>query len=497
MLDDTECDILVDTGASKSYMSKSYFLRCKSLHSLPKFTSTTTRIQVGNGQYVGVLFVIPVIMTIQKHRFEIFTLVSEIHENVDLVMGTKNLFELEGVIDTWDSCVSFLNRSIPFFPREKVSVKPKEQKLIVLEAPFVEEISGMAITKMLDIKEQKTLTMKLKFIRNRAMFKVTNSTQDTVTFDPKEMLGVVDLRSLGYYKIKQCVLQQNLSCMYHFESANTVCDQFNRLINTLRKEEEDTSGADKYPWLDDSDDRKHMTDREILDKYINLEGCCLTKWEKQKLRNLIYEYKDAFSLRDEIGTCPSIKVAINVTDSSPFLIRPFHAREEDKAILDKEMKRLCYLGILKEDFSTYSSPVMLISRKMTQDKRVVTDFRHLNMRIAKNNLAYPLLKDMFMLLGSSKCEVLSVLDLKDAFHSLRLTENSKKYCGILPYFGSTSYLYQRMPMGLNISPAVWQSYINAILNCLSSKKYCEAIMDDLLLFMPNKQLHFEKLIDLL
>ena len=75
---------------------------------------------------------------------------------------------------------------------------------------------------MLDIKEQKTLTMKLKFIRNRAMFKVTNSTQDTLTFDPKEMLGVIDLRSLGYYKIKQGVLQQNLSCMYHFESANSL-----------------------------------------------------------------------------------------------------------------------------------------------------------------------------------------------------------------------------------------------------------------------------------
>ena len=85
------------------------------------------------------------------------------------------------------------------------------------------------------------------------------------------------------------------------------------------------------------------------------------------------------------------------------------------------------------------------------------------MRIAKNNLAYPLLKDRFTLLGSSKCEVMSVLGLKDAFHSLRLTESSKKYCSILPYFGSASYLYHRMPKGLNISPAVWQSYINAIL----------------------------------
>ena len=161
------------------------------------------------------------------------------------------------------------------------------------------------------------------------------------------------------------------------------------------------------------------------------------------------------------------------------------------------MKRLCYLGILKEGFSHYSIPVMFISKKLTKDKRVVTDIRHLNARIAKNNLAYPLLKDTFSVLGSSKCEVLSVLDLKDAFHSLRLSENSKKYCGMLPYFGSASYLYQRMPMGLNISPSIWQSYINAILNCLQSKKYCEAIMDELLLFTPSKSSHMAKLEDLL
>ena len=134
---------------------------------------------------------------------------------------------------------------------------------------------------------------------------------------------------------------------------------------------------------------------------------------------------------------------------------------------------------------------------MTKDKRVVTDFRHLNVRIVKNNLAYPLVRDTFSVLGSSKCEVLLVLDLKDAFHSLRLSENSKKYCGILPYFGSASYLYQRMPMGLNISPSIWQSYINTILDCLQSRKYCEAIMDDLLLFTPSKKSHMDELEDLL
>ena len=140
---------------------------------------------------------------------------------------------------------------------------------------------------------------------------------------------------------------------------------------------------------------------------------------------------------------------------------------------------------------------MLISWTLTQDKRIVMDFRHLNVRIAKNNLAYPLVRDTFSVLGNSKCELLLVLDLKDAFQSLRLLEEAKHYCGILPYFGSASYIDQRVPMRLNISPSIWQSYINAILECLERKKHCEPIMDDLLLFTPMKKLHMAKLEDLL
>ena len=117
-----------------------------------------------------------------------------------------------------------------------------------------------------------------------------------------------------------------------------------------------------------------------------------------------------------------------------------------------------------------------------QDKTVVTDFRHLSIRIAKTNLAYPLLKDTFSVLGSSRCEVLSLLNLQDTFYSVRLSENSKRYCRILPYFGRTSYLYQRMPMGLKISPSIWQYYANAILECLQNRRSWGIIMDDLLLF---------------
>ena len=160
-----ECQILLDTGASKSYMSKSYYLRCKSLHDLPKFVSKMQRIQVGNGQYVGVLFVIPVIVEIHGHNLEVFTLVSEIFDNIDMVLGIKNLFELEGVIDTRESNFKFLSRSIPIFPREWVVIKPGEKKLILIETLFVEEISGMAIVKIIDQQQKMPMMLKLKFIK--------------------------------------------------------------------------------------------------------------------------------------------------------------------------------------------------------------------------------------------------------------------------------------------------------------------------------------------
>ena len=296
---------------------------------MSKFVSTTRRVQVGNGQYVATLFVLPVIVDIHGHRFEVFMLVSEIHDNVDLVLDMKNVFELEGVIDMWDSSFKFLNRSLPFFSKEQVVVKPKERKFLKIEAPFVDEILGLVIAKILHTKEQCTVVLKLKFVRNQASLDVTNNTQETVIFESKQMLGILDLRSLGYYKIKQGVLQQNLSKCYQFESAEKLCEEFNTSVNKQKKDRKVLEG-DKYPWLEDSDERKHITAKEILDKYIDLDHSCLRESEKMQIREMIYEDKDAISLRDEIGTSPNKEIDIYVTDRRPFFIRPYHMREENK-----------------------------------------------------------------------------------------------------------------------------------------------------------------------
>ena len=191
-----------------------------------------------------------------------------------------------------------------------------------------------------------------------------------------------------------------------------------------------------------------------------------------------------------------IEVGIDVIDKSPFFIRPYHAKEEDTKVIDKELKCLCYLGTLKEGFSPYSSLVMLISRKVTQDKRAVIDFRHLNIRIAKNNLAYPLVRETFSLLSNSKCEVISVLDLKDAFHSLRLLEDAKDIV-VYYHISEAPHTYIRECLWDRMYCLQLAILYKHILECLQSRKYCEAIMGDILLFTHSKRAHIAKLEDLL
>ena len=220
-----------------------------------------------------------------------------------------------------------------------------------VRAPFVDEILGLAIIKIIDGRTYSTLLIKLKFMCNKAVLDIKNAGKDTMILNPNEMIGIVDIRCLGHYKIKQGTLQQNLSRYYRFEEKSKLCEYFNKFVDTLKKDREQTTSIDKYPCLDPEDERRNMTDREIFEKYIDLGTSCLNKEENLKLMDMLYKYKEAFSLRDEIGTCPNLEVEIEVMDKSPFFIRPYHVREEDKVVIDKEMKRLCYMGILKEGFS--------------------------------------------------------------------------------------------------------------------------------------------------
>ena len=104
----------------------------------------------------------------------------------------------------------------------------------------------------------------------------------------------------------------------------SLCEGFHKLANTLKREEQPSTGP--YPWLAEDDERRNLADREILERNIDLKTSCLIQKEKEELMDMLYRYKDEFSLRDEIGTCPNIEVEIDVVvvDKTPFVIRLYH-----------------------------------------------------------------------------------------------------------------------------------------------------------------------------
>ena len=183
---------------------------------------------------------------------------------------------------------------------------------------------------------------------------------------------------------------------------------------------------DPYPWLAEDDPRRQQSDAEILFEKIDLKESALSRKEKVRLMKMLIRYRDAFSLRDEIGECPNLEADIKVIDESPFFVRPFPLAEGDKPFMDQQMERLVSLGILSKNSTSHTSPVMLITRKLTRDKRPVVDFRLLNTRILRRNTSIPLMSDVLSILGNSECEVVSCVDIKDAYHSIRLTEKSKE-----------------------------------------------------------------------
>ena len=296
--------ILLDTGASKCYMSRAYFERNNLLHNLPRLKSTIKSLRVGNGNEVSAHFVIPVLLKIVGHKFEIYALVSDIQPSIDLVLGMKNMHEIEGELSPRNSEFRFLNRAVPLFTMENFSLKPGCKRFVKCIAPFPTTLTGQAIIKI--VQGLRTITVQCKIHNNLAVLDLVNTSKTTMLFSTDSALGIVDIRSLGFYNIKHATLQYNLS--KQLPQYNKIADDHAEQIKTkhvpkqgshvehVSQQKLQQSADDPYPWLDSQDPRRDMSDEEILREYIDLSQSILNDTEKEELMQIILKYKSAFSL---------------------------------------------------------------------------------------------------------------------------------------------------------------------------------------------------------
>ena len=295
LMDNTPMKLFFDSGASRSYLSKKYYDANKNLHKLPKFSTTCTGIKIGNGSIIPTLFVIQIQFMIHGHDFEIYTIVAEIDDGMDLVFGFKNMAETEGRLNTRTGEYDFIGRSIPVYPQNDLDVPVGKQVLIKIKAPFGEKLSGRIMTKMFG--SEKAFTMKIRIENNQGCVQFVNKGHEIIKLREDKVIVILDLRSVGYFKVSYQKLitmaeSRQTFKMYHYQQVGK--DPKEQLDDYLKMSKANTDEAysqrsqntqdnnDKYPWLAKDDPRRYQTDAEILYEKIDLKESALTKKEKAK-----------------------------------------------------------------------------------------------------------------------------------------------------------------------------------------------------------------------
>ena len=499
--------ILNDTGCAKAIINKRWLDKYDPNQELPRYTISQRKVKVGNGAVIYVNQAVRVTYIANGHIFEIVAIIMDCgQDDIDIVIGSKVLFELEANVNYETLEVEFRVRSRPISPVKTVVLEPHRTETIRMHVHDLPEdwTAHRTIAKLQDknIKEWNYHTTEL-FVDSTGYLRVqvTNLSDTSVTFSKRQIIGAIDLRSAGYFHITRHNLVQHVQDQIMVLSdKDTVEGMYQHFLQAKDQEEtkeKSENPKDPYPWLPKDDERRSMTDEEIITKYVDLSESVLTKQEKADFIKIMLKYRKAFSLREEIGMCSMPPVELELKDTTPFYIRPYAVKsEEEKEFIDQEMRKGCLLGYLKRGLSSYSSPIMVIPRKHSSQKyRLVTDFRYLNSRLVRLNPSLPLVRDTLRKLGESEGDTLSVIDLRDAYHTIRIAESSKKYCGITPYQGASTYLYQRLGMGLSVSPAIWCNFIERVMRELPSQDHHIAIMDDIMIHSKRAD-HMQQIINL-
>ena len=240
----TPMKLFFDSGASRSYLSKKFYDSHPVLHDMPKFVTTCTGIKIGNGSIVQALFVIPLLFMSCRHTFEIFTIVAEIDDDMDLVFGFKNMTEAKEMLNTRTGEYDFICRSIPIFPQYDLGVSTGDKAYIKVKAPFCDKLSGMICTKFFG--RDMVYTLRVKFQDNQGVVQFRNGSNETAQLRKNKAVGILDFRSIGYFKVGYQKKMVNVAesskafKVYHYQQvkceAKTELDQYIRMTRRYSSE---------------------------------------------------------------------------------------------------------------------------------------------------------------------------------------------------------------------------------------------------------------------
>lgn len=489
---------LMDSGASYSLISADTIQHSGYLRNIkPEFVKSMPFI-VGNGEKVYSNQMVTFQIKFQHSNITVTAYIVENLGGFDCVIGNSTLKKLKGVLDFETNKLKIKNKSILVKAANRTVLNPNQVKTVRITCKAPDFVRNAAVILKLNkfISKLTPENVLVRLRKGNAFLILANNTDKKIVIQPSKAVGCICLNLLGkvYHSVQFPGRGENTKDQTENSHCFAAVKETSIDRDALYKDK-----LAKYPFLEPSDEKLRMTDEEILQKHIKLGDSSLSSSGKIKIVNMFKEKSEVFSLHSEVGHAKQATIDFNVTDETPFYIRPYVVSEAEKVVIDKELDKLKLMGVVTECRTPYTSPMMVIKGK--HSTRAIADLRHLNKRLEKQNYPFPLIRDTIQLLGGSECKYLSVVDIKRAYHSIPLSERSSKYCGIATYFGGRHAKFLKIPMGLSIAPAIWQNYIENLLDEIPNRRsFLHVHMDDIIIRSKTETEHIshvEQLLDLL
>ena len=364
--------IYIDNGSTLNIIPMHFYDNAYYLHHLPKAPTAAKTIQTGNGP-VNTHFWIDILLNVQGCMLQFKLLVCDTQAQTGILLSKMALEQLQTWQDYSNNTLYVKQTAIPLHAIQNMELLPDRKTTIEViadrsnEAQYTDIIGGQGIVWVWSNDSSKPLQPTVAtFYNDKTLIMFENTTGQTQYIMKGAKVAVLDMRSkdggmtnfewdiptdddgnLVMYAHKfACSLEPtklaNEDPMLQAETQITVSQTPNE--HTIKTD----NTEDPYPWLDVDNPCRTMTDEEILRLKVPFDKSVLSAAEKERLIKLMLENTEAFSIRDEIGTCPYFEVKLKLRDDKPFFVRPSNIREDQKPIIQKEMDRLEKLGIIRK-----------------------------------------------------------------------------------------------------------------------------------------------------
>ena len=518
---------LVDTGSSRSFVSRSVIESSRFLRSIPIIEGDVCDITIGDGSSMRINRFMYIPLQLDACSIMICAFVLECNSPVQMVLGVDSQERYKAILDCYNHTMTVTVPNVDLILAEDVCIPPGQSVEVVLAAldykPFL--YGPFEIELNVQIRSLAYKHLIAEFRHGQTKIKLLNSSEVVFTWKREEVVGHIVLTTCIQHHLPCVSIEQDVTeklqllfslkrrvekneFQYQKEQYMVIVDEGEEISDgeVIKEYDEDQMTENqlkdyrlsKYPWLDSDDFRLTMSKKDIIRKMVDLSDTKFSSDQVQQLLASLERNSACLSLFGEIGCLKrwAVDIAPDLIDPNiSFSATPYITSADDIAFTRSELKKLIQLGIFEPRLATVTSSLFLVRRTPTSKPRIVCDLRRLNSVTKQVHRPGTTIRSFCRTFGHQIYRFLSCLDIRSAYHSVRVVGKSLDLLGVVSYPGATALGYCRLPMGHRSSSTNFSQIIDFVLNDLSSDQRMSVIdyLDDLLVFNVTPEEHLSLL----